>query len=89
MRLGNIYEDAPCKNDNFYFNVGLKEFEKCKTCLARNICAGGCISENYDANQDIRVAHDSHCKYYLGFVREVIRLYIRLDEEKKEKLFGK
>ncbi|WP_251862334.1 radical SAM protein [Clostridium sp. Marseille-Q2269] len=89
MRLGNIRNDIPCENDSFYSNVGLKEFEKCATCLSRNICAGGCINENFEMNQDIRIPPEKLCKSNKQIAREIIKLYIRLDNEQKEKLFGK
>jgi uncharacterized protein len=89
MSLGNINLEESCKNDYFYNNVELKGFEKCTSCIAKNICAGGCVNENFEENHDIRVAPDKHCNYYINVAKEVIKLYIRLDENSKEKLFGK
>ena len=89
MGIGNIYIDEPCQNNNFYTKVSLKEFEKCSSCIGRNICVGGCVNENFEANHDISIANDKHCNYYREVAREVIKLYIRLGTDEKERLFSR
>lgn len=88
-KLGNIDNFDQCGNEPFYANVGLNEFEKCQSCFAKNTCAGGCINENFEYTGAINDVPEARCIYFREVSRAVIELYITLNEDQKEKLFGK
>lgn len=39
--------DGKNGNTDFYSVIDLVNFEKCQSCIAKSICGGGCINENY------------------------------------------
>ncbi|WP_066495558.1 PapB family radical SAM/SPASM ranthipeptide maturase [Abyssisolibacter fermentans] len=86
--LGNVSDEKLEENLNFYSNVDLVNFKKCEFCIAKNICAGGCINENYVANQSINEPSDKHCEYRISIVERLLEIYIKLDDNAKKQLFS-
>lgn len=86
--LGDVLEDKK-ENTDFYSVVDLINFDKCQSCIARSICGGGCINENYYSTQNINEPSENHCKFKIEIVNRMLDVYIRLDEVSKEQLLGK
>ncbi len=76
-------------NTDFYSVIDLVNFEKCQSCIAKSICSGGCINENYCSTESINEPSEKHCKYIVEIVDRMLEVYIRLDEASKKQLFGK
>lgn len=83
--LGNV-SCREITNTEFYSQVELSKFEKCKTCLARSVCGGGCINENYFASGYINEPSENHCKFRVKTVDRLLELFIHMSEEEKKLL---
>lgn len=75
-------------NQNFYSEVELANFKKCKGCAARSVCGGGCINENFFANSFINEPSEKHCTYRIKVVDKLFDIYIRLSEDVKKVLLN-
>lgn len=85
--IGDVTDDKK-ENVDFYSVVDLVNFEKCQSCIAKSICGGGCINENYYATDSINEPSEKHCKFRVEIVDRMLEVYIRLDEDSKKHLFG-
>ena len=86
--IGDV-NDYEKENADFYSVIDLENFEKCRSCIAKSICGGGCISENYYATDRINEPSDKHCKFKIEIVDRMLDVYIRLDDISKKKLFSR
>ncbi len=86
--IGNVYSKG-IENEDFYSNVDLNNFEKCQLCIAKSICGGGCINENYYASGNITEPSEKSCTFKIEIVNRVLDVYIQLNEEDKRQLFNK
>ena len=75
-------------NEKIFSKMDLKKFDKCKYCIARNICGGACINENVYANLSINKPSEKHCNFTKKMVEKLFEIYISLTEEDKLNLFG-
>lgn len=75
-------------NEKIFSKMDLKNFDKCKYCIARNICGGACINENVYANLSINKPSEKHCNFTKKMVEKLFEIYISLTEEDKLNLFG-
>lgn len=87
MKLGNINSAESCYNPEFYENIGVGSFKQCENCIARNTCAGGCVNENYEYCEDLKVSPYEKCKYYKALTKECLQLYLKLNDTQKKYLF--
>lgn len=85
--LGNVELDETAKTD-FYSNASLTNFEYCRDCVARGICGGGCINENYYAGGNINTPSEKHCKYRRALFDKVLDIYITLTDDEKIQLLS-
>ena len=81
--LGDVCTGELASTD-FYSDVELANFEKCKYCLARSVCGGGCINENFFANSYINEPSEKHCNYRIKLVDRLLEIYICMSEEEKQ-----
>lgn len=88
MRLGSIFDETCEKNDTFFEDVCVKSFDKCQTCFSRNLCTGGCVNENFESTGDLRIPPESRCEHIRELHRQIIKMYLRLTGDEKEKLFS-
>jgi uncharacterized protein len=86
--VGDVMEGKK-GNMDFYSVIDLVNFEKCQSCIAKSICGGGCINENYCSTESINEPSENHCKFKVEIVNRMLEIYIRLDEAAKQQLFGK
>lgn len=86
--VGDVMDDKK-ENADFYSLVDLGNFEKCQSCIAKSICGGGCINENYYSTESINEPSENHCKFRVEIVDRMLEVYIRLDEVSKKWLFGR
>lgn len=86
--IGDVV-DSKNGNNDFYSVVDLVNFEKCQSCIAKSICGGGCINENYYSSESINEPSEKHCKFRVEIVDRMLEVYIRLDEVSKKQLLGK
>lgn len=89
IQLGNISDGKVRNNDTFYQNVGLSNFSQCKNCVAKYLCGGGCVNENYEYTHNINEAPERRCKYTRAIVEELLHVYLRMSDEAKAKMFKK
>ena len=85
--LGNI-DSGVKENKEFYDEAELNNYEKCKTCIARSVCAGGCINENYYANGKLNEPTGVFCKYKRAIVDKALEIYVTMDDEAKKMLLS-
>ncbi len=75
-------------NNDFFNNVDLINFRECDYCIARNICGGACVNENFYATGNINTPSKKHCNYTKSIVEKLLEIYLTLDEKDKEYLFS-
>ena len=75
-------------NNDFFNNVDLINFRECDYCIARNICGGACVNENFYATGNINIPSKKHCNYTRSVVEKLLEIYLTLDEKDKEYLFS-
>lgn len=83
--LGDV-DSAMKENKEFYSDVELNSYKQCKTCIARSICGGGCINENYYANGKLNEPSEDFCEYRRAIVDKVLEIYVMMSDEAKEQL---
>lgn len=86
--LGNVNEADAKRNETFYDTVDLANFDSCTYCVAKNICGGGCINENFYATNSINKPSEKHCTYKISVFDRMLETYIRLDDYSKKVLLG-
>ncbi|GFI22440.1 anaerobic sulfatase-maturating enzyme [Lachnospiraceae bacterium] len=85
----SILGDVCAKEMNdtkFYLQAELANFEKCKYCLARSICGGGCVNENFFANNFINEPSKKHCDYRINIVDRLLEIFIHMSDKEKQLL---
>lgn len=85
--MGNVVDNRLVEKD-FYSIIDLNNFEKCQSCLAKSICGGGCINENYYATESINIPSEKHCKFRIDIVNRMLEVYIQLSDQQKKMLFN-
>ena len=89
--IGNVY--CGVNKDKYQKGVRdeltLKNRNKCDECWAYAICGGGCPSENFLSNGSARKPIEDYCVVKQNVIEEMIKIYIKLGQEKREKLFGR
>lgn len=85
--LGNVTNGIN-EDHTFYCQAFLGEFEKCRLCMARSICGGGCINENYFENQFVNKPSEKHCEYKKKLVDMMLEIYIELSEAERKTILG-
>ncbi|WBW97747.1 PapB family radical SAM/SPASM ranthipeptide maturase [Oceanirhabdus sp. W0125-5] len=88
IKLGNVFEDLPCSNSEFYSRIDIRKISKCSDCLSKNICLGGCPQEAYESDNNINIPSKALCDYNNETLIQILKVYINLDGEMKERLFG-
>lgn len=86
--IGDVMDDKK-ENADLYSVIDLINFEKCQTCIARSVCGGGCINENYCSTESINEPSEKHCKFRIEIVDRMLEVYIGLDDASKRQLFDK
>lgn len=86
--IGDVLDNKK-ENSSFYSVVDLINFEKCQSCIAKSICGGGCINENYYTTSEINKPSERHCEYIVAIVDRMLEVYILLDEISKKQIFAK
>lgn len=86
--IGNIYDDVLNKQKEFISNAHINSRTTCSNCWAKNLCAGGCHQENFMKNGSINLPIIELCKVNKRFIEKTIELYLQLNQEQKNILFG-
>ncbi|WP_273326184.1 PapB family radical SAM/SPASM ranthipeptide maturase [Vallitalea guaymasensis] len=88
IKIGNIFNDTPCSNPQFYKSIDVREMEECHNCISRNICLGGCPQVTYEANHNKNIPKETLCDYNRETLIQIIRTYINIDKEVLKKCWG-
>ncbi|ETT44446.1 MULTISPECIES: radical SAM protein [unclassified Paenibacillus] len=87
--LGNVNEGVSRLREKEILNeFSLEERTKCRECWAINLCGGDCPHENLKNTGAIEDPLEISCEFTRSAINDCIRLYLRLDEEDKDKLFN-
>lgn len=87
--LGNVNTGiSHIREEEILNELNLKERTKCTSCWAINLCGGDCPHENLKNTGAIQEALEISCEFTRSALNDCIRLYLRLKEEDKVKLFN-
>lgn len=88
--MGNVADTDKELYDRMrsFFNKTSRPMEECKNCIARGICGGGCLNENYLMCKNIKTALKESCDIMQYNVEKALNLYIGLSSKEKEALFA-
>lgn len=85
--LGNINTKAE-RRDSFIEEINVSNHKQCDDCWARNLCIGGCPNENLNLTGNVTEMSEPVCDLTKNIFERLIRLYIRLTPEEKERFFN-
>lgn len=71
MLMGNIFDNNDIKDVSFNDCTRHSE-EDCDKCLARNICIGGCPSENWSVNGYGNIMNKNQCEVFKAMIEVAI-----------------
>lgn len=75
---GNINQ---INEHKFYKEFGIKNHEKCLSCVARNFCGGGCMNMNYNLASSVVGSPDITCHQVIEEMKITSKLYTSLSQE--------
>jgi uncharacterized protein len=86
--LGSIFEQNAFENQQkFIEDAHVENRNTCATCWARSMCAGGCHHENLTATKNVQEPPINYCKMTKAFIDSVMKLYVELTDEQKQRIF--
>lgn len=81
--LGNINETKADLYQEPFINNFYRSSKECQSCFARHQCAGGCIQDNYIANDSISVPNSMGCEILKHQVEQSLKVFGNLDDSDK------
>lgn len=87
--LGSVFRyDALEKQQKFIEDSHVQNRNTCTTCWARSLCGGGCHHENLSETKNIQEPPINYCKMTKTFIDAVMKLYVGLTPEQKQRIFA-
>ncbi|MNP35492.1 hypothetical protein D3C76_1288270 [compost metagenome] len=84
--LGNVYTSVR-RRGAFLEEINVDNHKKCDNCWARNLCIGGCPNENLTSTGSVGEMTENNCELTRNIYEKLIKVYLRLTNEEKERLF--
>ncbi|SDF33627.1 uncharacterized protein SAMN04488542_10957 [Fontibacillus panacisegetis] len=85
--LGNVYTSVS-RREAFLEEINVDNHKKCGNCWARNLCIGGCPNENLMSTGSVGEMTENICELTRNIYEKLIKVYLRLTNEEKERLFN-
>ncbi|MDZ5255179.1 PapB family radical SAM/SPASM ranthipeptide maturase [Clostridium sp. LIBA-8841] len=73
--------------DKFIKKFNVYSHKQCENCWVQNLCLGGCPNENLVNTGNIQTSSYRNCNFTKIIYEEIIKLYLRLDDEDKKHIF--
>lgn len=88
FKMGNVEEGV--KNRNAFLDkINIQNHKQCVDCWCKNLCLGNCPNENYYQTGCVNKTHPRVCKHTKIINEELVRLFLRLSEEERTKIFSR
>lgn len=87
-KLGSVFDDNihQINTHKFYKEFGIRNHEKCLSCVARNFCCGGCMHMNYDFTSKTTESPEIVCTQAIEELKIIAKLYTALSKEQLDML---
>jgi sulfatase maturation enzyme AslB (radical SAM superfamily) len=79
--MGNIYEGIDNEIQKKFIDAHVLNKEKCCGCWARFLCAGGCLAQSYQENQDLNEPATQHCFVSRENLKWSMYVYSKLERD--------
>lgn len=86
--IGSISNGMAEKACDFLNKTKINSHSQCQKCWAKNLCLGGCPNENYENSGDITISSNRTCRFNQMLFEELLKVYVNLTENEKEKIFS-